>query len=231
MLTALHSEPARPVAPASRDEQAAQDYGDKITLSDAGVEQSKQNDTSASEKNPSNDTGDPAESLSTNKTQTGQSSEALTAEGQKIVQELKSRDQAVRMHEQAHLASAGQYARGGPSYTYQQGPDGHRYAIGGEVPIDVGREKTLDETIQKMQTVRRAAMAPADPSPADRSIAAAATSLEAQARKEKQTEQNDTTQKIKGGRDRSPLQPDQQAEGPSRAEHTARSKRTVDLAT
>ena len=54
------------------------------------------------------------------------------------------------------------------------------------MPIDVSREKTPEETIQKMRTVRRAAMAPASPSPADRSIAAAATAQEAQAMQEMQ---------------------------------------------
>jgi hypothetical protein len=107
----------------------------------------------------------------------------------KIVRELKQRDREVKSHEQAHLATAGQYARGGASYTYQQGPDGRRYAVGGEVPIDVGKEKTPEETIQKMRTVRSAALAPASPSPADRSIAATASANEAQARQEMQAAQ------------------------------------------
>src|SRR5712692_3393491 len=49
---------------------------------------------------------------------------------------LAETDRHVRSHEQAHLAAAGQYARGGPSYQYQTGPDGKQYAIGGEVSID-----------------------------------------------------------------------------------------------
>ena len=76
---------------------------------------------------------------------------------------------------------AGRHARGGASYTFAQGPDGRRYAVGGEVPIDVGAEPTPEASLEKMRTVRRAALAPAEPSPADRSIAAAAAAGEARA--------------------------------------------------
>jgi hypothetical protein len=100
------------------------------------------------------------------------------------LQELKQRDTEVRTHEQAHLATAGQYSRGGASYTYQKGPDGVSYAVGGEVGIDVSKEKTPEATITKMQTIKRAALAPASPSGADRSIAAHASVMEAQARQE-----------------------------------------------
>lgn len=118
---------------------------------------------------------------------TSTSPEQLTAEEQQAVLKLKKRDREVKSHEQAHLATAGQYAAGGPSYSYQTGPDGRRYAIGGEVPIDVGKEKTPEQTIQKMRIVRRAALAPAHPSAADRSIAAAASMKEAEAMRELNT--------------------------------------------
>ncbi|WP_409424120.1 putative metalloprotease CJM1_0395 family protein [Pseudoalteromonas sp. RW-H-Ap-1] len=91
------------------------------------------------------------------------------------IKELKARDTEVRMHEQAHAAVGGQYA-GSPSYEYQRGPDGTNYAVGGEVPIDVGViNGDPQATIDKMQTVRAAALAPAEPSSADRAIAADAT--------------------------------------------------------
>jgi len=95
------------------------------------------------------------------------------------LQELKSRDREVRAHEQAHLAASGGYATGGPTYTYQQGPDGRRYAVGGEVQIDTSKVSGDPEaTIQKMRTVQTAALAPAEPSSQDRAVAAqAATSI------------------------------------------------------
>ena len=98
------------------------------------------------------------------------------------VEKLKQRDREVRAHEQAHAIVGGAYA-GAPSYTYQQGPDGKRYAIGGEVQIDTSGERTPEATIRKMQVVIRAATAPADPSSQDMKVAqqAQAQLAEAQA--------------------------------------------------
>lgn len=89
--------------------------------------------------------------------------------------QLKQIDTEVRAHELAHLAAAGQYAKGGASFQYQRGPDGQSYAVGGEVQIDTSREASPEATISKMQTVRAAALAPADPSPQDRKVAARAS--------------------------------------------------------
>ena len=113
--------------------------------------------------------------------QTSQSD--LSDEEQDKVEALKNRDTEVRVHEQAHAAVGGQYA-GSPSYEYETGPDGQRYAVGGEVPIDVGTENTPEETIQKMQVVRAAALAPAQPSSQDLKVAAQASQQEQQARVE-----------------------------------------------
>lgn len=99
------------------------------------------------------------------------------------VRELQARDSEVRAHENAHAAVGGQFA-GSPSYTYTQGPDGRQYATGGEVPIRLEQGSTPAETIRNAQQVRRAALAPAEPSGADRSVAAAASSMEAEARRE-----------------------------------------------
>ncbi|MDN3378581.1 MULTISPECIES: putative metalloprotease CJM1_0395 family protein [unclassified Pseudoalteromonas] len=105
--------------------------------------------------------------------------EQQTAEQEELdaaqITELKARDTEVRVHEQAHASVGGQYA-GSPSYEYQRGPDGQNYAVGGEVQIDVAEiEGDPQATIEKMQTVRAAALAPAEPSGADRAIAADAT--------------------------------------------------------
>ncbi|WP_240224797.1 putative metalloprotease CJM1_0395 family protein [Rheinheimera hassiensis] len=103
---------------------------------------------------------------------------------QQEVQELKARDQEVKTHEQAHAAVGGRYA-GAPSYSYELGPDGKQYAVGGEVQIDIspipGDPQT---TVQKMQQVRAAALAPAEPSAADRRIAAEAAQRQIQAQAE-----------------------------------------------
>lgn len=116
-------------------------------------------------------------------TATGQ--KQLSQEEQRTVQELKRRDQEVRAHEQAHRAAAGGHARGGASYQYQPGPDGKRYAVGGEVSIDTAAVADDPQaTIRKMQVVRKAALAPAQPSAQDRSVAASASQQMSQARQE-----------------------------------------------
>lgn len=108
--------------------------------------------------------------------------EQLSPEEQDQVQQLADRDREVRAHEQAHLSAAGPYATGGPNYTYQTGPDGRNYAIGGEVQIDTAPvDGDPEATIQKAQVVRAAALAPAEPSAQDRRVAAAATKMQQQA--------------------------------------------------
>lgn len=102
---------------------------------------------------------------------------------QRQIQELSARDREVRAHEQAHAAVGGQYA-GAPTYEFERGPDGVRYAVGGEVSIDTGKAATPEETVRKAQVVRRAALAPAEPSPQDRRVAAQASRMENEARAE-----------------------------------------------
>lgn len=119
----------------------------------------------------------------------------LTPEEEQQVQELKARDQEVRAHEQAHATVGGPYA-GQPTYEYQEGPDGRRYAVGGEVAIDASPiANNPDATIRKMDIVIRAALAPAEPSPQDRQVAqqAQATRLQAQIEKREQSEQEDSS--------------------------------------
>ena len=116
------------------------------------------------------------------------SNKELTQEEQDKVQELKERDAEVKTHEQAHLAVAGSLAQGGASYEYEQGPDGKSYAVGGEVSIDTSPESTPEETISKMQRVKAAAMAPAEPSSQDRSVAASASQQIAKAQQEKNSD-------------------------------------------
>ena len=105
----------------------------------------------------------------------------LTEAEQEVVAKLVARDAEVRRHEQAHAAVGGQYASA-PTYTYQTGPDGRQYAVGGAVQIDVSPvDGDPDATITKMEVVKAAALAPAEPSAADRQVASLADALRAQA--------------------------------------------------
>lgn len=118
----------------------------------------------------------------------GAAEEELTKEQQNDVRELKERDREVRTHEQAHLAAAGNLANGGPTYTYQTGPDGKQYAIGGEVNISLSKGRTPEETVERARRAYRAALAPADPSPTDRRVAAKASRMIQQAHDDRQEE-------------------------------------------
>lgn len=191
---ALHSESARHVPhPASGNVSDSTDTAtrnapgegyppvDTVMLSREGVRRS-----AAADGDEARTSAEASQSRRTSR-QTGDG-EALSQDELRMIEELRARDREVRAHEAAHLANAGQYARGGASFTYQQGPDGRRYAVGGEVGIDSGKEQDPEATIRKMQTVRRAALAPANPSATDRAVAAAAAATQAEAQRELQRE-------------------------------------------
>lgn len=104
-------------------------------------------------------------------------------EEQQEISNLEARDQEVRTHEQAHAAAGGQYA-GSPQYEYTTGPDNKRYVTDGEVSIDISELNSPEETLRKMQQVRAAALAPAEPSAQDLKVAAEATQKSFEARSE-----------------------------------------------
>ncbi len=104
----------------------------------------------------------------------------LSPEQQQVVSELQARDREVRAHEAAHKSVGGSLA-GGMSFSYQTGPDGRRYAVGGEVSIDTGGGGDPQTTIAKMRQVISAALAPANPSAQDRAVAAGARAAMADA--------------------------------------------------
>ena len=119
--------------------------------------------------------------------------DSLTDEEKAVVEKLKARDTEVKVHEQTHIAVAGDLVVSGPSYTYQQGPDGKQYAVGGEVSIDTSRDDSPDKTISKMQRVIAAALAPAEPSSADYSVAATARQIISDAKTQSVQEKDNKT--------------------------------------
>ncbi|MFZ4791136.1 MAG: putative metalloprotease CJM1_0395 family protein [Candidatus Competibacteraceae bacterium] len=117
-------------------------------------------------------TADPEQPQGTKTTRSQPPQDAKTAA---LVSQLAQRDQQVRTHEAAHVAAGGMYVRGGARFSYTTGPDGRAYATGGEVSIDRSAVPgNPSATIQKLRQVQQAALAPADPSPQDRSVAAGA---------------------------------------------------------
>ena len=110
--------------------------------------------------------------------------DGLTDAERRKVAALKARDRQVREHERAHQIAGGHYASS-PTYRTIRGPDGKSYAVGGEVRIDTSVVPNNPEaTIRKMQTVKRAALAPQEPSSADRAVAAEADAKIVRARQE-----------------------------------------------
>ena len=110
----------------------------------------------------------------------------LTLEQQDELLQLQQRDQEVRVHEQQHASVGGQHT-GAPSYEYETGPDGKQYVVEGEVSVDLSPVAGDPmATIEKMQQVKAAALAPAEPSQADKNAAARAEQVIVEARAELQ---------------------------------------------
>jgi len=115
------------------------------------------------------------------------------------VRDLKMRDREVRAHEQAHASVGGQFA-GSPSYELERGPDGQSYAVGGHVSISTSPVPNDPKaTVDKMDTVKRAALAPADPSSQDRRVAADAEAKKTAARAELNTLKREEREAILSG--------------------------------
>ena len=123
--------------------------------------------------------------------------EQLSKEEQVQIQQLKRRDLEVKSHEQAHLSAAGALAIGGASFTYTTGPNGVRYATGGEVNIDTSSvEGDPAASLRKADAIRRAALAPTSPSSQDQLVANRATGM-AEAARTELIQQTQEEQKIK----------------------------------
>jgi len=131
--------------------------------------------------------------------------EELEADDLQLVRQLQSRDREVRTHEQAHASVGGNLA-GAPNLSFTTGPDGKRYAVSGDVSIDVSPvANDPAATIRKLEQVQRAALAPANPSSQDLKVAAQAASSAIQARSELNVErlrENEEAQTEKGRSER-----------------------------
>lgn len=114
----------------------------------------------------------------------------LSEDEQQEVQQLSQRDREVQVHEAAHAAVGGPYT-GAPSLSYETGPDGKRYAVSGEVNVDLSEVPGDPQaTMEKADVIRAAALAPAQPSSQDRNVAAQASRMRAQAQAELMAEQS-----------------------------------------
>lgn len=108
---------------------------------------------------------------------------------QQEINQLKAIDRDVRAHEMAHKVAGGDLT--GPiNYKYVVGPNGKKYAVGGDVSIDVSQGPTPQDTIRKMERVIKAALAPVDPSAQDRAVASEAQMILQQAKMQEEQTKN-----------------------------------------
>lgn len=98
----------------------------------------------------------------------------LTPDEADQVERLRQRDSEVRRHEQAHSGALGAYA-GAVSYTYQIGPDGRSYAVGGSTEVRPPSGSDAEQKAAWGRVVKNAAFAAGDASAADVAVAADAT--------------------------------------------------------
>ena len=162
---------------------------DDSTISDSGERESnpEQNSAGHDENAPNHD----------HSSHDHQNDAEVIAEQQEI-KELSGRDKEVRAHEMAH-ATVGGSTTGAPTYSYEIGPDGKKYTVSGEVSVDLSKVPGDPRaTITKMQKVHAAALAPMNPSPQDRRVAAEATKTILEAQTELLIEQDDGSSKSEG---------------------------------
>jgi len=160
------------VAPAYQAPQSGRPVDNVATAGNFTAQTSE----SDSEHNPSDRT------LREDKFSLSDEAKQMSAEDLRLIQALSQRDREVRAHEAAHLAAAGRYAGSGANFTYQRGPNGVNYAIGGEVTLDTSTPSDPQQALAKANQIRAAALAPTQPSTQDRTVAAQATQAAAQAR-------------------------------------------------
>jgi len=128
------------------------------------------------------------EEKKTKEEQKKQNPQELSEDEKRLVKDLQARDSEVKAHESAHQAAGG--GNTGPaSFSYQQGPDGKMYAIGGEVSISIKGGSTPQEQIANARAIIAAAMAPANPSSQDFAVANSAKMMEMKAEQKLAKEQ------------------------------------------
>lgn len=100
------------------------------------------------------------------------------------ISKLKARDTQLRQHEQAHHAASAGVDVSSASFTYQRGPNGVNYAVSGDVRIDTTAPRDPEARLAQAAMIGDVALAPADPTPTDRAVAAKAQQMTQQARAE-----------------------------------------------
>jgi len=101
---------------------------------------------------------------------------------QKAIERLKNRDKEVRTHESSHSNNPELIKIGSAQFDYTIGPDGKAYATGGKVTLATGIARTPEDALAKAEALKKASMAPGEPSSQDFQALSAAQSMEYEAR-------------------------------------------------
>ncbi len=100
-----------------------------------------------------------------------------------LINQLRARDRKVRAHELLHYRTGRPYTRA-PEYWFVTGPRGRRFAITGVTLFDTTLDTSdPEQAIRKLQALKRAALAPRDPSRIDLRVAREFTRLIGQLRR------------------------------------------------
>jgi len=111
-----------------------------------------------------------------------QSDDSPDSNRQHTIDRLKSRDREVRAHEMSHSTNPGLIKIGSAQFDYTIGPDGKAYATGGKVTLTTGSSRTPEDALSKAEALKKAAMAPGEPSSQDFQTLNAAVAMEFEAR-------------------------------------------------
>lgn len=114
---------------------------------------------------------------------------------QNTIEELKRRDKEVRAHESAHGGDPRLVKIGAAQFDYTIGPDGKAYATGGRVTLSTGSARTPEEALSKAEALKKAAMAPGEPSSKDFQALNSAVAMEFEARNQIYRDKNQKDEK------------------------------------
>ena len=124
--------------------------------------------------------------------ESGASESSTAASGAESVNQVQgsaavtneSTEADLQIEAEIHASIGGKHASS-PSYSYERGPDGQQYAVEGEVRIDTSPVADDPQAaLEKAEVIMRAALSVAEPSTADRQVAADARAMAAEARAE-----------------------------------------------
>lgn len=173
-------------------------------ISDSKTQQKNQGEVSVGMNDEASTVSISSEAMELYNTEQSTQSESdneLSQKEQQEISQLKITDAKVRAHEHAHKSTAAGLTTSGPNYEYETGPDGQKYAVAGDVNVGYQHSSDPRVNLRNAQKLKAAALAPAEPSSQDRSVARKADMEIAKAQQEIREEENKQTDETSSGSD------------------------------